>query len=494
MATQKPVEWVSTLITRFEDQLPCRAGPQTTHSRINEEQNQACLIQISRHKFSLVISGLTKILQRVNETYISVNSVPRPHGADIERNCYESLLIVLDTLEQCLSNLPKDTAKFDEAMNVKLLLRELCQFIDSNENPNAVQLKNLATKVLFALSLNFFNAVFNRISARLQELSTCSDENPDYTDIELIQYINVDVLKLTKLMNETILKFRLLKKSVHQVLIVSLERAIWNWLDTYPDEFADVQQKSKGLHKRSTGSTCKRQNHRRDHKRCQNKKKDCVVVFLDVIGAFDNVGHGHIVTFSKSQRGFIKGLPGTHVSARVIDAIIKDAKSRKKDCAVVFLDVVGAFDNVGHGHIVSSLEARGVSSDLTNVIAALLTTNKIKITIGTHTTSQINVLRGVPQGGPLSPSLFNLAIDHLYRELCDQEFANKFGYDLKSDQESVVLTGFADDQAVTARDRGSAERIINGVQRLLAEIGLNWEEKCGYRNRQRRAAVNKDLP
>ncbi|CAH1393434.1 unnamed protein product [Nezara viridula] len=244
MATQKPVEWVSTLITRFEDQLPCRAGPQTTHSRINEEQNQACLIQISRHKFSLVISGLTKILQRVNETYISVNSVPRPHGADIERNCYESLLIVLDTLEQCLSNLPKDTAKFDEAMNVKLLLRELCQFIDSSENPNAVQLKTLATKVLFALSLNFFNAVFNRISARLQELSTCSDENPDYTDIELIQYINVDVLKLTKLMNETILKFRLLKKSVHQVLIVSLERAIWNWLDTYPDEFADVQQKS----------------------------------------------------------------------------------------------------------------------------------------------------------------------------------------------------------------------------------------------------------
>ncbi|KAF4521105.1 hypothetical protein B566_EDAN009060 [Ephemera danica] len=67
MGTQKPVEWVSSLIIRFEEQLPCRTGPQTTHSRLNTEQNQKCLIEISRHRFSLVISGLTKILQRVNE-------------------------------------------------------------------------------------------------------------------------------------------------------------------------------------------------------------------------------------------------------------------------------------------------------------------------------------------------------------------------------------------------------------------------------------------
>uniref|UniRef100_A0A1B6CFS5 Uncharacterized protein n=1 Tax=Clastoptera arizonana TaxID=38151 RepID=A0A1B6CFS5_9HEMI len=168
MATQKPVEWVTSLITRFEDQLPCRAGPQTTHSRVNEEQIKTCLIEISRYRFSLVISNLTKILQRVNEMFLAVMTGPRTHGPDMERNCYESLLVVLDTLERCLSNQPKDTARFDEAMNVKLLLREICQFIDvPNENPNVLQLKNLASKVLFALSLNFFNAVFNRISARL---------------------------------------------------------------------------------------------------------------------------------------------------------------------------------------------------------------------------------------------------------------------------------------------------------------------------------------
>ena len=83
-------------VSRFEDQLPCRTGPQTHHSRCNVQQNKDCLIQISKFKFSLVISGLTKILQRINEL--------RPTHAEFERDYYESLLIVLDTLEKCLSS------------------------------------------------------------------------------------------------------------------------------------------------------------------------------------------------------------------------------------------------------------------------------------------------------------------------------------------------------------------------------------------------------
>ena len=167
MATQKPVEWVVQLITRFEDQLPCRTGPQTHHSRTNVQQNKECLIQISKFKFSLVISGLTKILQRINEL--------RPTHTEFERDYNESLLIVLDTLEKCLSSQAQQV-KYDEAMNVKLLLREICQFLDTGRDTGYTdtsrdQLKNLSSKVLFALSFNNFSAVFSRISGRLQELS-----------------------------------------------------------------------------------------------------------------------------------------------------------------------------------------------------------------------------------------------------------------------------------------------------------------------------------
>lgn len=146
-------------------------------------------------------------------------------------------------------------------MNVKLLLREISQFVDvqSDNNPNAAQLKALASKVLFALSQNHFSAVFNRISARIQELTSCSEENPDYNDIELIQHIDMDMIKLTKLLQgitayhyfricinylslaETITKFRS-KRAPPLILLYSLEKAIWNWIEYHPQEFQDLQR------------------------------------------------------------------------------------------------------------------------------------------------------------------------------------------------------------------------------------------------------------
>ncbi|XP_053692655.1 neurofibromin isoform X1 [Sabethes cyaneus] len=245
MATQKPGEWANSLLARFEEQLPYRTGPHGTQARLSIDQTMNCLIQISRYRFSLVISGLTKMLQRVNEICIILQfQPPACRGHEPERCCYESLIIILETLERCLSGQSKDTARFEEAMNVKLLLREICQFIDiqNENNQNAASLKALASKVLYALSQNHFGAVFNRISARLQELSTCSEENPDYSDIELIQHIDLDVNRLTKLLTETIQKFKSLKKSAHFILLNSLEKALWNWIEFHPKEFEDLQR------------------------------------------------------------------------------------------------------------------------------------------------------------------------------------------------------------------------------------------------------------
>jgi len=62
-------------------------------------------------------------------------------------------------------------------------------------------------------------------------------------DLELIQHINFDMAKLTRLLNEVVIKWKHLKKQHQGVLVNSLEKAIWNWLDTYPDEFKDLQNK-----------------------------------------------------------------------------------------------------------------------------------------------------------------------------------------------------------------------------------------------------------
>ena len=76
-------------------QLPYRTGPQTTHTRLNIEQNKQSLIQISHYRFSLVISGLTKRLQKINEVRnvgeVSTQFIPRNV---VEREISMSMLMV----------------------------------------------------------------------------------------------------------------------------------------------------------------------------------------------------------------------------------------------------------------------------------------------------------------------------------------------------------------------------------------------------------------
>jgi len=88
------------------------------------------------------------MLQRVNEMTPNANNQRPFQPKDQDRQ--ESIIIVLDTLEKCLANTPKDTTKFEEAMNVKLLLREIGQFIGERrtaENCSDIDLVTLAESI-----------------------------------------------------------------------------------------------------------------------------------------------------------------------------------------------------------------------------------------------------------------------------------------------------------------------------------------------------------
>lgn len=63
-------------------------------------------------------------------------------------------------------------------------------------------MRQQSSKVMFALSQSHFGAVFSRIASRLQELSASTDENAiEYSDIDLIQHVDLDVVRLTKLLS-----------------------------------------------------------------------------------------------------------------------------------------------------------------------------------------------------------------------------------------------------------------------------------------------------
>lgn len=102
----------------------------------------------------------------------------------------------------------------------------------------------------------------------------------------------------------------------------------------------------------------------------------------------------------------------------------------------------------------------------------LLFNNTVEISVGKRSSNRIEVKRGVPQGAPLSPMIFNIAIDFIYEELCDSTFADKHGYKLNDKYDPLCLTGFADDQAVSSHSESTVVRIIDLLQTLFAKIGL----------------------
>lgn len=177
-----------------------------------------------------------------------------------------------------------------------------------------------------------------------------------------------------------------------------------------------------------------------------------------------------------NQRGFVN-VPGTHVNSRLVNACLLDAKQKQSDCTVIFLDISKAFDKIGHQHVKRCLEAYGVSANLRRLIGSLLSNNLIRICVGRQRSEPIAIRRSVPQGGPLSPTLFNLATDFVLREACEDGFANEFGYRLVPGRRALSLGAFADDHGVTSSSTENAIRIAELVHDKFSEIGLTVNPK-----------------
>lgn len=157
------------------------------------------------------------------------------------------------------------------------------------------------------------------------------------------------------------------------------------------------------------------------------------------------------------------------MNARLINACISDAKKLRKNCAIAFLDMTKAFDRIDHLRISKALKSEGVSNNLHDLIMNLLSNKKVVISLGKESSQPIEIKCGLPQGGPLSPILFNVAIDFIY----DTQYASNNGYKLSEDYDPLCLSGFADDQAVSSHSEKSACRTIDLVTSLFAKIALN---------------------
>jgi hypothetical protein len=182
------------------------------------------------------------------------------------------------------------------------------------------------------------------------------------------------------------------------------------------------------------------------------------------------------ITFNNNQRGFTKHF-GTLINTNILDGCLKHAKSSETDITIVLLDIIKAYDNIGHDHLKNCLLSAKLPSVLRNLIINLIDDNFTRIQACGSQSKPISFLRGVLQGSPLSPSLFNLSIDFILRQLSETELSEKYGFQLTPELPNLSVTGFADDTCVIGNSKGSAIELTSMAKHLFNSIGLDISAK-----------------
>jgi len=99
-----------------------------------------------------------------------------------------------------------------------------------------------------------------------------------------------------------------------------------------------------------------------------------------------------------------------------LNILLQKCRDHQRDVFACFIDYEKAFDRVLHNTLIDLLHQAGVDGKDIRVMKNLYWQQKAEIKIGNLVTSRVNIQRGVRQGCILSPLLFNLYADKIFKE------------------------------------------------------------------------------
>lgn len=165
-----------------------------------------------------------------------------------------------------------------------------------------------------------------------------------------------------------------------------------------------------------------------------------------------------------NQRGFTS-IDGTLANSLILDTYIKERRNNGKTMAIVLLDVSKAFDTVTHSSINNTMQRFGLDSTTQNYIMASM--SEVLTTIKTSAGEvEIPIKRGVRQGDPLSPILFNMVLDELIWDLNTNRACGTIN------KSPLAAIAFADDIALIADDPIAMLPLIATTTSFLKSRGM----------------------
>ena len=180
---------------------------------------------------------------------------------------------------------------------------------------------------------------------------------------------------------------------------------------------------------------------------------------------------------SDSQGGF-RPLRNCANKFTQIYLAIQNAKLHKKEIHLLLIDIAKAFDSIPFETILDNLQLLKFSSKTINLIKILFTNVKTNIQIQQTLSEQVILYRGVKQGDPLSPLLFNIYLEPVLQLIKMQKEKYNFA---NANKASFQSGAFADDMAIAANSNEEINKLFRIIEEYLTatDVKLN-HNKCEY--------------
>lgn len=175
--------------------------------------------------------------------------------------------------------------------------------------------------------------------------------------------------------------------------------------------------------------------------------------------------------FDDRQVAFRNGVDGVSNNLATLRTVVETSRTRRHNLHMVSLDLKKAFDSVSYQSIFETMAHLKCPTVFVNYLKRLCSTATTSLELGNEE-STIRIGRGVLQGDPLSPVIFNHIIDRALKKLDDD-----MGYPCGVDK--VTCTAFADDINVIGDSIVGTQSNVNILLNELAGFGLQANpSKC----------------
>ena len=171
----------------------------------------------------------------------------------------------------------------------------------------------------------------------------------------------------------------------------------------------------------------------------------------------------------RTQSGFKTGM-GTREGIFNLRNILEKMLEKHIKAYICFIDYEKAFDRVYHEKLVKILQQYEIDGKDIRLIKNLYWQQTASIKTEDGPTGNFQIKRGVRQGCVLSPSLFNLYTENIFREVDDLPGIRICG-------EIINNLRYADDTVLIAESEEELQKLIDAVKEQSLVYGLKMNKK-----------------